>query len=258
MTSRSEIERVLDRYLADGAEQIPDRVMDAALDEIDQTPQRRALRAPWRLNPMSTFLKPVLAAAVVAAAVVVGGIYLTRDEVAIVGAPTAAASPLTAASAAPSAASTPYQYDLSTWVPFRSERYGYTMSHPARWEPTAALRDWSAESDPRAMPGDGTDMFLNETQRLGISVMAVDVPPDVSDEEWITDYYELLTSPDCDPIDDLQPITVGGRPGLIESGNCFDASAFVFNDGRVHVFMIWQPNQERLFETFLSTVEFLP
>jgi len=70
MTGRIDVERILDAYLAPEADRLPDRVIEASLSEIARTPQRRALRVPWRFTPMHGFARAAIAAVVVA---VVGG-----------------------------------------------------------------------------------------------------------------------------------------------------------------------------------------
>jgi hypothetical protein len=104
MTGRTEIELSLDRYLADGAERVPDRVIDAALDQIDSTSQRRALRVPWRFDDMPSVFKLALAAAAVIA-VVLSGLLLTRGPTGTTGGP-AVGTPLPSAPA-PAAATPP-------------------------------------------------------------------------------------------------------------------------------------------------------
>ena len=42
MTSQRELARLLGDFLADGADEVSDRVIDAALLQIDHIPQRRA------------------------------------------------------------------------------------------------------------------------------------------------------------------------------------------------------------------------
>ena len=53
MTSQRELDRLLDIYFDDGRDELADRVIDAALDEIDHTRQRRAMRVPWRFRTMT-------------------------------------------------------------------------------------------------------------------------------------------------------------------------------------------------------------
>ena len=68
MTGRSDVERLLDAYLAEGPESVADRVIDAALDEIDTTQQRRGPAVPWRTPSMRTPIRLLLVAAALAAA----------------------------------------------------------------------------------------------------------------------------------------------------------------------------------------------
>ena len=68
MTTSRDPEALLTAYLADGMSVLPDRVVDAVLDEVHRTRQRSVL-GPWRTQPM--FKLGLAAAAVVA--VVIGG-----------------------------------------------------------------------------------------------------------------------------------------------------------------------------------------
>ena len=265
MTSRTDVERVLDRYLAEGAEQVPDRVIDEALDEIDRIPQRRALRVSWRYSFMPAFLKPALAGAAVMAVLVVGIMYLTRAPTDSVGGPPMArpspsASVPTSAPASPSAA--PALTDTSNWVAFTSEQYGYKIAHPPAWTVEPATRDWSLKNDRTDWVGHGVaDGFLGVAAGLTtrVTAFAEDVPPGMSEDEWLAAYY-VDAPAGCGPTDDVREISVDGHPGrFINADACNDAAqAFVFLDGRVHVFAVWRENQEALLEAFLSTVEFQP
>ncbi|MFL5675758.1 MAG: Kelch repeat-containing protein, partial [Chloroflexota bacterium] len=74
MTSEREIDRLLDFYFDDGRDELADRVIDAALAEIDHTRQRRAMRVPWRFRTMTMPLR--LATAALIGALVLGGALL--------------------------------------------------------------------------------------------------------------------------------------------------------------------------------------
>src|SRR3954471_17182490 len=75
MTTRQpELDRLLDFYFDDGRDELADRVIDAALDEIDHTRQRRAMRVPWRFRTMTMPLR--LATAALIGALVLGGAFL--------------------------------------------------------------------------------------------------------------------------------------------------------------------------------------
>lgn len=69
MTTPRDPDALLAAYLADGMEVLPDRVVDAVLDEVHRTRQRTVF-GPWRIPPM---FKPVLGAAAVIAVLIVGG-----------------------------------------------------------------------------------------------------------------------------------------------------------------------------------------
>lgn len=267
MTSRSDIERELDRYLAQGAEQVPDRVIDAALDQVDQIPQRRALRMPWRSNEMPMFLKLAFAGAAVVAVVVVGSMFLNRGPTANVGGSpvtTPSASVAAPASAAPEPSVAPALTDTSNWAPFTSQRYGYEIAHPPAWTATPSVRDWVFDTDRLEFRSEAADSFIDPTAQYQIrfTAFAVDVPPGTSEDEWITAYYEGSRGDGipCDAlIKELQPIavTVDGHEGRMWiNDGCSDAQAFIFRDGRAHVFAVWRADQEALLEAFLSTVKF--
>lgn len=261
MTNRSDIEHVLDRYLAEGGEQVPDRVVDAALDQIDHTSQRLALRVPWRFSEMPYFFKPALLGAAVIAVLIVGGVLLTRGPTTTnIGGPPAASSPPSAsASAAVSPSATPALTDTSGWVAFTSERYGYEIEHPPTWIATPAIEDWDFETDRLDWETANADNFLSAQARF--SAFASDVPADMSEDEWLAAYYEgsVANGVQCEERAVWQPVSVGGHAGRMAVNNaCSDVQAFVFIDGRVHHFAIWRENHEALLEAFLSTVEFQP
>ncbi|HVQ22311.1 MAG TPA: hypothetical protein VMT36_03495, partial [Candidatus Saccharimonadia bacterium] len=60
-----DIEPILDRWLGEGTDMLPDRSVEAVLRTVERTSQRRAWRVPWRAPTMNGF--PRLAAAASAA-----------------------------------------------------------------------------------------------------------------------------------------------------------------------------------------------
>jgi hypothetical protein len=72
MTRQLEIEGILDGFLADGAHELADHVLDAALADINKTPQRRSWWPTWRFNEMNIFAKAAIAAAAVVVVAVLG------------------------------------------------------------------------------------------------------------------------------------------------------------------------------------------
>lgn len=112
MTDERELDRLLGAFFADGTDELADRVLDAALDQIDHTSQRRVVRVPWRSSPMTTMTR-VAVAAVIGVIAIGGGIYLTRSNQPDVGAasptvgPTSSVAPTATPAASQPASSTP-------------------------------------------------------------------------------------------------------------------------------------------------------
>jgi hypothetical protein len=103
MNERSDIDRVLRRWMEDGPSAMPDRVVDVVADRISVQPQRRS----WprlRRSPMSPFAKVLAAAAAVVIVAVVGWNLLPGRSGGIGGpspSPTVAPSPTLAPSPTP-------------------------------------------------------------------------------------------------------------------------------------------------------------
>jgi len=64
MTTQRELNRLLDAFFTEGTTELADRVIDAALDTIDHTTQRRAMRVPRRLQTMPLLFRLAAAAAI--------------------------------------------------------------------------------------------------------------------------------------------------------------------------------------------------
>jgi hypothetical protein len=109
MTRQRDIERVLERWLDDGINEMPDLVYLSILDRVERQPQQRAWRVSWRDSHVSTYIKPLAAVAAVVVFAVASIAILGRPSGSSVGgvaspAVSPAPSPSPAASASPSAA----------------------------------------------------------------------------------------------------------------------------------------------------------
>ena len=102
MTDQRELDRVLGAFFAEGTDELADRVIEAALDQIDHTRQRHALRMPRRFQTMP-MLTRLAAAAVIGVVAVGGAFFLLKPGQPAVGGP----GPTAGATASPSAASAP-------------------------------------------------------------------------------------------------------------------------------------------------------
>jgi hypothetical protein len=107
MNQRSDIDRVLEVWMADGPTAIPDRVVDVVAARIGVQRQRRAWPFPWRTT-VTTQVKLIAALAAVIVVAVAGFALLGRPSGSNVGGnPSATPSPSPVASASPSLAASP-------------------------------------------------------------------------------------------------------------------------------------------------------
>ena len=78
MTTDRDFDRIAMAWLADGPEELSDRVLDAVVDEIHVTRQRHGLRLPWRFSTMTTPAR--VAAAAVIGVLAVGGAFFAFNR----------------------------------------------------------------------------------------------------------------------------------------------------------------------------------
>src|SRR5438128_1053281 len=93
MSSEHDLQRAVRAWMREGLESLPDRYLDAALDEIATTHQRRRRASAWRPSEMNSFARLGLAAAAAILVAVLGWTMLLNG-----GPLRPAASPSAAAS----------------------------------------------------------------------------------------------------------------------------------------------------------------
>lgn len=180
MTGRTDLELVLDRFLAEGPHTVADRAIEHTLAVIDRTPQRRGLPAPWRFPRMTTFFR--LQAATLIAIVAIGGTLVfigtgpgpaTTPQVTATPAPTSAAANPTDAGCVVTPTfglllSTGCSYPVPYWrVPLTIEGTGrYTFD----WTQTSVMLT-GADSK-----SSGTSIQIIEVRRVGETPCAAENP----------------------------------------------------------------------------------
>ena len=160
MSGHVDTERILDAFLAPEHDQLADRVLEASFADIARTPQRRALRVPWRfpnVMNMSSTARNVLVAALILGALG-GGTYLVAGR-----GPTPTPTP------ASTPAPTPGGPGITSFTSYTSAVYGITFGYPDGWRlHSAATR--------RPQAGDGFagpygDIFANPEERDGDAIV---------------------------------------------------------------------------------------
>jgi len=274
MNTNRDFERITEAWLADGPTQLADRVLDAALDEVHLTRQRRRLPVPWRFHTMSLQIR--LAAAAVVGALLVGVIYLNLPGRGDVGGPSSTPGPT--ATAQPS-----LTINTATWLAFSSTRHGYDIRYPSDWQAIAAKSPLTFEllSTHEFLRGGDSrislmfnDPIYDSFGRFGssggypwVAAASTPIPDGMSEDQWLAVYGRpyLEEREDCvPPRDEWEPVSVDGVPsGMYVSCGGIEAATFVF--GRVYTFTvvvgmsgIREERDRNLLRAFLSTVELHP
>ena len=135
MTTDQETTRIVRSWIQLGVDQLPERVLDAVLDEVPTTPQRRSHWSAWRSLQMPTIAKVAAAAAVLLVIAVVGFRLVPASGEVGGPAPTASPTPAPTATPVPTITGTlagqgalqPGRYRVNAEIP------GVTVTVPAGW-----------------------------------------------------------------------------------------------------------------------------
>jgi hypothetical protein len=79
MTDQQQLDRLLASFFVTGTDELADRVIDAALDQIDHTPQRHAMGMPRRFPTMTPLYTRLAAAAVIGVIAVGAALYVIKS-----------------------------------------------------------------------------------------------------------------------------------------------------------------------------------
>jgi hypothetical protein len=228
-------ERILDAFLAPEDDQLADGVIDAALTEIARTPQRRALRVPWRFPNVSPVVRIALVAVALVAVVGGGAILISGTAVVPRPSPTpanpATETPTPSQSVPASTSPAINPLDARDWTTYTSSQYGFTIGHPSDWLVDPATRAWAFDSD----AGDtqphspGADHLTSPDRQVRVSAWSVPldgVPIDTESafQAWIEAYCDRTANTPCTGIAER------AVPLCLERRDCHYALLVPFRD----------------------------
>jgi TolB protein len=224
MTDDRSLERAARSFIEAGPTQAPDRAVEAALLQIESTPQERDLRIPWRFPSMTTPARIAVAAAV--GVLLAGGAiyYFGTPGQAAVGVPgpspssSAPASPI--ASPKPPSSGVPPDYtSLQGWIVF--ERGGPAPDHSTPVGAEAGRALWLVHAD-----GSGLHELAPGKPASG------KIKPDISPDGR----YVAFASYDA-PIQIWRAAIEGGDPQLLttdcsgQPSECMESNPAYSSDG---------------------------
>jgi dipeptidyl aminopeptidase/acylaminoacyl peptidase len=223
MSDEHRFERDARAWLELGPTDAPDRVVEAALYEIEQTEQERGIRIPWRNTPMKWRLG--LAAAALVVAVTAGLIYLNLpgrngDDV---GAPSATPT-LPAPTPTPRLTAVDYS-NLPGWIVFERAGKAPDGSTPAGVEYPHSL--WLVHAD-------GSNMHELAPGLPASGKVSFDISPDGS---------QVIFSAFDSPVLVWEVGIEGGDPALLSTdcsgvpAECMDAAPAYSPDGKRIAFL---------------------
>jgi len=260
MNGKSDIERVLDGFFADGPELVADQAFIRALDAIDRTKQRRDRLAPWRLSLMS--INSRLATMMLVAVVAVGGVAFLAGQRSGVGGPIVpATTPISTPTLAPTIApATPAPTQVSTvgWIPFTSAIYGFSAARPTSWSLGAATGHSATTPGGDSNP----DNFWSPSGWPQFSGWETKLPAGKTADAYLQEVTADAVNTACYPVPSTwAAITIDGHPATIAYGGCnehfYGAEAVTVIGKRIWFFSLAGPDRS-LIVPFLTTVKIDP
>jgi hypothetical protein len=262
MTAPRDPDSILAAWLEEGPTRLPDGTHRAILVATRTSrPQRPRRWAPWRIS-MFSFTRVALAATVF---LIVGLSGLN----------------LYSSSLAPGSGPGGLAIDTSTWTPYVSDRYGFSIGHPAGWTELPADHTWTLAAD-QADPSSGAmDRLIAPAGDIRVGAWSVALEPGTTIEDgpdvdaWVEEYCQVTGTAPCTGIAERAvPLCLERRdchPGLLVQ---FDDSVQAFFSGGIYdadkmvVVAIWngasgavvEPHggSQQLLEAILSTMSVWP
>lgn len=254
--SDSDFDGIAQTWLQEGPTAIPDRSLQAALEEVHATRQRR-FGAAWRTFHVNTNSLR-MATAVVVSVLIVGAAVFYLGNFAPSG--TVGGTP----SVPPTPTATPV---LTMTKTFTSVNNGFAVGYPADWTvQPATLLWWPPDRVQRE--NYGLDVISgpckSPCQRpYTFSAGSAVAPEGVVIDDWIDRHITIAGDDICNPPRTTLPeITIDGHAGRVNTTCPRDVEATVVVGRRVYLFTLAtdyeRPERQAMFDAFVATIDLRP
>jgi hypothetical protein len=197
MTGQFDVDRVLEDWLAEGPNRLPDRVINTTVAQLDDIKQRRS---SW-LPGSDRMYRLILPATGVVAAIVIAAVALTS----FFRGPSVGGPPGT---------------------PFTSERHGYTVVLPEGWTVEEHPGSWLLGDFFDASTNSGVDYFErsdpDQGARLNLYLASQPIPTGMSFDAWAATHDEANEGkhPCFDLVATYPGVTVDGEQARQQAHHC--------------------------------------
>jgi hypothetical protein len=216
MHSDRDTTRIVRSWLEEGVSALPDRVLDAVLDQVAATRQRRSWWPAWRFADMNTYAKLAIAAAAVVVVALVGYNLLPTGGGNVGVTPAVSPSPSIALS--PTAVPSPSPSDLAFFPDGPIEPGRHSMVRSGKSLSVGMPSGWTSHLGFRIYTQSGQAAFIFWTDPP-INVYAdpcthepLDPPAGDSPAELAA---AVSSIPGTDLVDGPTDVTIGGHPAQL-------------------------------------------
>ncbi len=195
MTGQLNVDRVLEDWLAEGPDRLPDRVVQSTVAQLDDIKQRKSSWLPGS-NLMNRIILTGVAAAIVIAAVALTSFFRGPD----VG--------------------------VAPGTPFTSDRHGYTIILPDGWTVQEQPGTWALGAFFDRTTGSGVDSFQRLDPdlgpRLNLYLASQPIPTGMTFDEWAATHDDANEAmfPCFALVATYADVTVDGEPARQQAHHC--------------------------------------
>jgi len=150
----------------------------------------------------------------------------------------ASASPTAPASASPTVDFIGDWLDTSRWTTYVSERYQFTIGHPATWTVIESTHTWDQQTDSINWDSGALEAFVppDNTISIYLAAWSVDVDPATTLAEWVQAFCDQYAASctDIERVSEPAFANAGDREGIL----------FSWDDGMTAFFPTWYDEAE--------------